>query len=118
METVHDADQTRRMGPDAIAALHEKARHVAGRLGLLANPKRLMILCRLAEGEASVGELQGFVGLSQSALSQHLARLRGSGIVATRREGQTIHYRIADGDIRLLMAALYDVFCASRSEPG
>ena len=79
---------------------------------MTANPRRLMILCRLAEGEASVGDLQRFVGLSQSALSQHLARLRGAGMVATRREAQTIYYRLADADTRALMVALYQIFCA------
>lgn len=97
---------------DDIAALEERADYVAERLGLIANPKRLLILCRLAEGEASVGELQKKVGLSQSALSQHLGRMREAGLVATRREAQTIHYRLADDDTRAVMAALYDVFCA------
>jgi len=84
---------------------------VAQRLSLLSNPKRLLILCRLAQGEAPVGALQQAVGLGQSALSQHLAKLRAAGVVATRREGQTIHYRIADPDTERLMAALYDTFC-------
>lgn len=97
----------------ALAVLEQHADHVAGRLALIANAKRLLILCRLAEGEASVGELQAGVGLSQSALSQHLGRLRAAGMVATRREAQTIHYRLADGEIRSLMEALYQVFCAS-----
>lgn len=100
------------MAAGAIGALEEKAEHVAARLEMMANPRRLMILCRLAEGEASVGDLQRFVGLSQSALSQHLARLRGAGMVATRREAQTIYYRLADADTRALMAALYEIFCA------
>ena len=100
-------------GPgDGLAALEARAGHVAGRLTAMANPKRLLILCRLAEGEASVGELQAVVGLSQSALSQHLARLREAGMVATRREAQTIHYRLSDDETRAVMAALYEVFCA------
>ena len=94
--------------------LHEKADRVAERLSLMANAKRLLILCRLAEGEASVGEIQRHVGLSQSALSQHLARLRAAGIVATRREAQTIYYRLADPETEQMMAALYDVFCAQK----
>lgn len=92
-------------------ALAERADHVAGRLALMANPSRLLILCRLAEGEASVGALQEVVGLSQSALSQHLAKLREGGVVATRREAQTIHYRLADPQTQAIMAALYDTFC-------
>lgn len=102
----------------ALAELQKRAEHVAGRLDLMANPRRLMILCRLAEGEASVGGLQAVVGISQSALSQHLARLRAAGIVATRRESQTIHYRIADPDVSAMMIALYDIFCAGRAQRG
>ena len=106
-----------------VAALEERAAHVAARLAEVANAKRLLILCYLAKleaeaeanadgtSEASVGELQGAVGLSQSALSQHLARLRAAGMVATRRQSQTIHYRLADDETRRLMRALYDTFC-------
>ena len=102
------------MGIDAeasAAALRVRAEHVAGRLALVANAKRLLILCELATGERSVGALQAVVGLGQSALSQHLAKLREAGMVETRREGQTIHYRIGDPDTEALMAALYDTFC-------
>lgn len=96
-----------------IAALEKRAEYVAGRLGLIANPKRLLILCQLAEGEASVGQIQDAVGLSQSALSQHLGKLREAGMVATRREAQTIHYRLADDETRAVMTALYGIFCAA-----
>lgn len=104
--------------PPTLADLEAKAGHVAARLAEAGNPKRLLILCHLAKlekegtGEASVGALQDVIGLSQSALSQHLARLRAAGMVATRRESQTIHYRLADDETRALMAALYGVFCA------
>lgn len=94
-----------------VAALQAKADHVAGRLALVANARRLLILCELVQGERSVGALQAAVGLGQSALSQHLAKLREAGMVDTRREGQTIHYRISDPDLRVLMAALYEAFC-------
>ena len=95
----------------ATRALQERADHVAGRLALVANAKRLLILCELTKGECSVGALQQAVGLSQSALSQHLAKLREAGMVDTRRESQTIFYRISDPDLQVLMAALYDAFC-------
>ena len=95
----------------ALDALEGRADYVAERLALLANAKRLLILCELAKGERSVGALQASVGLSQSALSQHLAKLREARMVDTRRESQTIHYRIADPDVETLMAALYDTFC-------
>lgn len=86
-------------------------------LALMGNPKRLMILCRLAEGEASVGSLATAVNLGQSALSQHLAKLRGAGLVATRREAQTIHYSLASDEVRAIMLALYDVFCRHARGP-
>ncbi|TFL18685.1 ArsR/SmtB family transcription factor [Jannaschia formosa] len=95
----------------SVAALQERADYVAGRLVLVANTKRLLILCELAKGERSVGSLQAAVGLGQSALSQHLARLREAGMVETRRESQTIFYRISDPELELLMAALYEAFC-------
>lgn len=91
--------------------ISDRAEQVAGLLALLSNPHRLRILCTLAEGEAHVGALCAGLPLSQSALSQHLARLREAGVVATRREAQVIHYRIADPDVMRLMSALYDVFC-------
>ena len=98
--------------PDkATHALQDRADHVAGRLALVANAKRLLILCELTKGERSVGALQQAVGLSQSALSQHLAKLREAAMVDTRRESQTIFYRIGDPDLEVLMAALYEAFC-------
>lgn len=95
----------------SVAALQERADYVADRLALVANAKRLLILCELVKGERSVGALQTTVGLGQSALSQHLARLREAGMVETRRESQTIYYRISDPDLETLMAALYEAFC-------
>ncbi|TQS71758.1 helix-turn-helix transcriptional regulator [Rhodobacteraceae bacterium] len=94
-----------------VVALQERADYVADRLTLVANAKRLLILCELVKGERSVGSLQEAVGLSQSALSQHLAKLREAGMVETRRESQTIYYRISDPDLGVLMAALYEAFC-------
>jgi len=78
----------------------------------LANSKRLMILCVLSEGELSVGELNQRVPLSQSALSQHLAKLRAVGFVDTRRESQSIYYRLADPRVEMIIQNLYQVFCA------
>ena len=95
----------------SVAALRERADYVADRLALVANAKRLLILCELVKGERSVGSLQSAVGLGQSALSQHLAKLREAGMVATRRESQTIHYRISDPELEIMMAALYEAFC-------
>lgn len=80
-------------------------------LKALANRHRLMILCELHKGERSVGALQDAVGLSQSALSQHLARLRADGLVKTRREAQTIHYGLASREAERIIALMYEMFC-------
>lgn len=95
-----------------LAVLEARADEVARRLSLMANAKRLLILCTLARGEASVTALQQALDIGQSALSQHLAKLRDGGVVATRREAQTIFYRLADAQTVSLMEALYDTFCA------
>lgn len=94
-----------------IAQFEESAGRAAALLRLLSNERRLMILCQLIGGELSVGTLQCRLGLSQSALSQHLARLRADRIVATRREGQTIFYRIIDPAALQLLETLADLFC-------
>lgn len=94
-----------------LALFEESAARAANLLRLLANEKRLMILCQLAEGELSVGQIQPRVGLSQSALSQHLALLRAEGVVATRRAGQTIHYRLADPAAARVIETLAELFC-------
>ncbi len=77
------------------------------------NESRLMILCTLAEGERSVGELNAIIPLSQSALSQQLARLRREGLVRTRRESQVIHYSLCEGPANRLITVLHDIFCGT-----
>lgn len=79
-------------------------------LKALANEKRLLIVCALYKKEQSVSELEKIVGLSQSALSQHLARLRRDNIVTTRRNAQTIHYSLSDKATRTMLSALYNIF--------
>jgi len=91
--------------------LLENAQDVATILKQLANPYRLIILCSLANGELTVGNLNDQVELSQSALSQHLAKLRESKIVTTRRESQTIYYRIVNQKIKILLEVLQQQFC-------
>ncbi|PJK27465.1 ArsR/SmtB family transcription factor [Minwuia thermotolerans] len=99
---------------DTIDDLEAKASEASATLRLLANEKRLLVLCRLIkEGEMTVSALAAAAGLGQSALSQHLARLRADGIVAVRREAQQVHYRIADEKVRRLLDALYAIYCAS-----
>jgi ArsR family transcriptional regulator len=91
--------------------LAENAHQVAAILKQLSNPYRLMILCCLSESELTVGDLNQQIDLSQSALSQHLAKLRESKIVATRRESQTIFYRLSNEKIECLLKVLQDKFC-------
>ena len=93
--------------------MEARAAEVAGILRALANERRLMILCRLVEcGEANVSTLAEVVGLSQSALSQHLTKMRAEGLVTFRRESQTLWYRIADPRVEELFATLHKLFCA------
>lgn len=94
-----------------IAKFEASATAAAKLLRALGNERRLMILCQLADGERSVSELQPRAGLSQSALSQHLAVLRQEGVVATRRDGQTIWYRIDDPAAIKVVATLAEIFC-------
>src|SRR5215813_2335024 len=90
----------------------KEAVEVVGILRALANERRLMILCKLVEcGEGNVNALAEAVGLSQSALSQHLAKMREEGLVTFRRESQTLWYRIADPRIEQLFATLHKLFC-------
>jgi DNA-binding transcriptional ArsR family regulator len=77
----------------------------------LASPHRLLILCQLIDGERSVGELAAFLGLRSSTASQHLALLRKDGLVATRREGQTIYYAIASEPARQVLMTLFSIYC-------
>ena len=96
----------------SLAGFEEKATEAAAMLKSLSNEKRLMILCKLLEhGEMRVNALIGHVGLSPSALSQHLARMREEKIVDTRRDAQQIFYRVADPRGQGILATLKDMFC-------
>jgi ArsR family transcriptional regulator len=99
------------MTDDDRAAFEAKASKAAQLLKTLANERRLQLLCQLGDRELSVGALQEHLGLSQSALSQHLAILREEGVVATRRQGQTIFYRVADPGAVQVIATLAAIFC-------
>ena len=100
-----------------LALFEDSAARAATLLRLLGNEKRLMVLCQLADGELSVGALQERIGLSQSALSQHLALMREQGLVATRREAQTIHYRIVDPAALRVIQTLAELFCPTDQHP-
>ena len=94
-----------------VEAVKSKSREAADFLKSMANDRRLVVLCELVKGERSVGELEAVAGLSQSALSQHLARLREAGVVKTRRESQTIYYSLANEGVKRLIDVLYDLYC-------
>ncbi len=95
-----------------MQALEDKATDIATLLKAMGNERRLVILCQLvSHGEMSVGAMVEKIGLGQSALSQHLAKMRDEGIVSTRREGQTIWYRVTDGRVEELMAILHRLYC-------
>jgi DNA-binding transcriptional ArsR family regulator len=91
--------------------MQDHAGDAAGLMKALGNESRLMILCILAEGERSVGDLNKLVPLSQSALSQQLARLRQQGLVDTRRESQTIYYSLSSGPADRVINLLHDIYC-------
>ena len=94
------------------AFLQQGAARAAALLRAVGNERRLLVLCLLIEhGELSVGGLLERIPLSQSALSQHLARMREEGLDAYRRESQDLYYRIADPDAQKLVAALKSIFC-------
>lgn len=95
-----------------IAELRENATKASGLLRVMANESRLLILCNLLEGEKAVQEIQEHVGLSQSALSQQLAILRGEKLVSTRREAQSVYYSLASREAETMIAALYEIYCA------
>jgi ArsR family transcriptional regulator, virulence genes transcriptional regulator len=98
--------------PRDLADFTARAGEVADVLKALGNRARLIVLCKLVEhGELRVGDLAEEVGLSQSALSQHLAKMRAEGLVAFRRESQTLFYRIADSRCEALLATLHKLYC-------
>lgn len=96
------------IGSDMEAKAEEAARVLAA----LANGKRLLALCHMLEGEKPVGQLADLVGLAPSALSQHLARMRDLRLVDTRRDGQTIYYRLASPEVIAIIETLHRLYCA------
>jgi ArsR family transcriptional regulator, virulence genes transcriptional regulator len=108
-------DQARDRCPTRLSidpeAMRDHADDAARLLKALSNRSRLMILCSLAQGELTVGQLNERVPLSQSALSQHLAILRRDGLVHTRRCAQTIYYRLVDGPAGRVIETLHEVYC-------
>jgi DNA-binding transcriptional ArsR family regulator len=103
-----------KMTPALKARFEASAEKAAALLRAMSNERRLLILCELGGGELNVGEIQDRVGLSQSALSQHLAVLREQELVATRREAQTIFYSIADPAVLKVIATLAAIYCPEK----
>lgn len=96
--------------PQGLRQLEKNAHKASDLLGAMANSSRLMIMCQLADGEKSVSDLQPMIGLSQSALSQHLAILRRKQLVRTRRAGQSIYYSLSSGEAASIMQTLHAQF--------
>lgn len=97
---------------DSLSEFAGQAAEAVSVLKSISHEGRLLVLCYLSEaGEMSVGELSERVGLSQSALSQHLAKLRAEGLVATRKEAQTVYYRIGQPKVLTLLSVLHDLYC-------
>lgn len=101
-----------------VNEMHAHAQAAAALLKALANENRLMILCTLIGGEMSVGELNARVSLSQSALSQHLASLREAGLVATRKEAQTVYYTLQGEEAQKIIAVLQSIYCPTDALPS
>jgi DNA-binding transcriptional ArsR family regulator len=99
------------MTPADKLVLQQNAKRASRLLKALSNEHRLMVLCILAEGEKSVSEIERLVGLSQSALSQHLARLRRDELVRTRRQAQAIYYSLNGEDASRVIGVLHNIYC-------
>jgi DNA-binding transcriptional ArsR family regulator len=104
-------EKTRAGSTGELADLRENAGRASSLLRAMANKQRLVILCHLGESEKTVGALRTEIGLSQSALSQHLAILRRDGLVQARRAGTSVVYSLASAEAAAMMATLYGLFC-------
>lgn len=111
VSTIADAVE----GAEDFNELHDMASNACELLKAMANEWRLMILCQLAEKERTVGELQRALGLSQSALSQHLAILRREKIVRSKKHAQSVIYSLTGDEATKVMESLHDVFCGAKS---
>lgn len=94
-----------------LERLQDNARRASSLLKAMSNEHRLLVLCQLLHDERSVGELERLIGLSQSALSQHLARLRRDSLVRTRRSAQTIYYSLNGNEASAVIRTLYELYC-------
>jgi len=94
-----------------LETMQASAQRASEMMKLLGHPHRLMILCELQMGERSVGELSRSIGIAQSPLSQHLARMRYEDVVESRRDAQTVYYSLKEGEAAQLIQAMYEIFC-------
>ncbi len=108
------ANTAQQMPPEAVTDMAGRAADAAAYLKTLAHEGRLTILCHLVTGEKSVGELEDLLDIRQAAISQMLARLRYEGLVATRREGKAIYYRLSDPNTEEVITLLHALFCDPR----
>lgn len=95
-----------------IAEMGKHAAKAEAMLKQMANAKRLLILCRLVKGEETVGELVAEVGLSQSAVSQHLMKMKTAKLVVSEKRGQQVYYSLASDDVKAILGTLYQIYCA------
>lgn len=98
--------------------LAPRADEAAELLSTMGNPKRLLILCHLLDQEIAVGELSERIGLAQSPLSQHLAKLRALRLVVARRDGQSMRYRLASPEVGKVLLTLHGIYCETNSRPA
>jgi DNA-binding transcriptional ArsR family regulator len=99
-----------------VHVMQTHAQEASGFLKTLANPSRLLVLCALVTREHTAGELEALTDLSQSAISQHLAKLREAKMVSTRREAQRIFYALSNAEVRVILQALYSIYCSEDSD--
>lgn len=104
------------LGSLEVEQMVDKAHQASDLLKALSQESRLLILCLLSKGEKSVSELEEFLALKQSTVSQQLARLRLEGLVTSRRDGQTIYYSLASEDVATILEALYEIFCDKKGK--
>jgi DNA-binding transcriptional ArsR family regulator len=112
------AARPNRPDPEALQQMRAHACEASGLLKAMGNEQRLLILCQLVAGEASVGELLAQSELGQSALSQHLAVLRDAQLVQTRRVGPSVRYSLPAGPVHAIMQALHAIYCGQDGPSG
>jgi DNA-binding transcriptional ArsR family regulator len=115
MDVMAPVKSVKHLDAGKVDRMADSAREASDFLKALAHESRLMILCNLLDGEKSVGELEAYLSLRQSTVSQQLARLRLEGLVSAHRDGKTIHYSIADEKVRAVIGVLYNTFCSGKA---